>query len=108
MISILIAILRLSVLGVIGFVCEPGRLVFEPGGFVCEPLAPLDAQGAPPMYVERVCVVTTTAGALVEVRESPGRSTTRRDELFCATDVVTLNERVMAGLGAVPFDSDDA
>ena len=60
------------------------------------------------MYVERVCVVTTIAGALVGVRKSPGRSTTRRDESFCAAAVVTLNERVMAGRGAAPFDSEDA
>lgn len=68
-ISIRIAFLRLRVLRATGFVCEPGRLVFEPGGFVCEPLA-LHLCDAPPTYVERVCVVTTTAGAPVEVRES--------------------------------------
>ena len=106
MISILIAILRLSVLGVIGFVCEPGRLVFEPGGFVCEPLT-LHRCCAPPTYVERVRVVTTTAGALVEVRESPGRSSTRRDESFCATAAAALKERVLAGRGAAPFDSEE-
>ena len=59
------------------------------------------------MYVERVCVVTTTAGALVEEREPPERSTAR-DESFCAAAVVALNERVIVGRGAARFDSEDA
>ena len=106
MISIRIAMLRFSAPEAIGFVCEPGRLVFEPGGFVCEPLN-LQRCDAPPTYVERVCVVTTTAGALVEERESPERSTTR-DESFCAADVVALNERAVVGRDSSPFDSEDA
>jgi len=106
MISIRITIPRLSVPEAIGFVCEPGRLVFEPDGFACEPLH-LQRCDAPPMYVERVCVVTTTVGALVEERESPERSTTR-DESFCAADVVALNERAVVGRGSTPFDSEDA
>lgn len=35
-ISIRITVQRLRVLQATGFVFEPGRLVFEPGGFVCE------------------------------------------------------------------------
>src|SRR5947209_15568328 len=61
--------LPLSVLAAVGLVCEPGRLVFDPARLAFEPLQ-LQRCSATPAYVEHVCVVVMTVGALVEELES--------------------------------------